>query len=444
MPDAPKIPEIRTRKPTGKPPWPMVLLAGGEKSGKSWAAAEFSGSDLIGRTFYIEIGEHYADEYGAIPGARYEIVQHDGTYRGIGNAVWAATKQECIDGKPNCIVVDSMTLLWDMLSDQAQRTAYARWRKRNPKAAEPDDEIQVTMDLWNTAKDKFANIVNLLRGHNGPVILTARLEQVTVMAGGKPTTDKTWKVRAEKNLPYEVDAVVQMPAPRRFQVTGVRSTRFQLEPGAAKEMPGFTLDGFLRQLGLDQEGATAPRSVTLTRPDERSQPTRPAEDQWGTARPASASGASRPRSCNPAQRKQLGDLALAKLGLSGEKDLLGAFGDAVGRALARPGDLTYDEAKQLIERLTAAPDHRGAQAAPPAMKADAATPPPPARPDEPKVLADLRAAIGKAAVSDLEGIWQDAKAAFEDGKLTKDQAATVESLCDQRYLQVSGEVANAS
>ena len=47
----------RTRKPTGKASWPLVLLAGREKCGKSYTASKLSASDLIDRTLYIEIGE---------------------------------------------------------------------------------------------------------------------------------------------------------------------------------------------------------------------------------------------------------------------------------------------------------------------------------------------------------------------------------------------------
>ena len=39
---------LKTRKPTGRVPWPCILLEGEEKSGKSWALAQFSTSDRIG------------------------------------------------------------------------------------------------------------------------------------------------------------------------------------------------------------------------------------------------------------------------------------------------------------------------------------------------------------------------------------------------------------
>ncbi|MFD6811895.1 hypothetical protein, partial [Streptomyces anthocyanicus] len=76
-------PKLKTRKPTGIVPWPLVLIEGEEGSGKSYSAAEFSASDLIGQTYWIDLAEGSADEYAAIEGADYEIVVHDGTYRDI-------------------------------------------------------------------------------------------------------------------------------------------------------------------------------------------------------------------------------------------------------------------------------------------------------------------------------------------------------------------------
>ena len=74
---------LQTRKPTGIPSWPIVLLTGVEKSGKTYAAAAASASEMVGRTLWLGIGEDDPDEYGAIPGTRFEIVVHDGTYRSI-------------------------------------------------------------------------------------------------------------------------------------------------------------------------------------------------------------------------------------------------------------------------------------------------------------------------------------------------------------------------
>lgn len=202
-----------TRKPTGLASWPMLLIAGFEKSGKSWSCAEASGSALIGRTLWISIGEDDPDDYANVPGADFEIVEHDGTYRDLLAAVEWAVAQPAVDGKPNLIIADSMTRLWDLLCDMAQDSANERARRKN-KAS---DEADISMDLWNVAKDRWAHFMDSFRSHQGPVLLTARLDEAAVMENGKPTQRKEFKVKAEKSLPYDVAGLIQLPhRPRRF------------------------------------------------------------------------------------------------------------------------------------------------------------------------------------------------------------------------------------
>lgn len=231
---------LKTRRPTGKAPWPMILLAGVEKSGKSYSAAAFSASDLIDRTFYIEVGEGAADQYGALPGARYEIVEHDGSYAGILAAVEAAVAEPAGD-KPHVIVIDSMTEVWGLLCDEQQSIATKRGKG------------VVTMDQWNSAKKRWRKIIDVLRGHKGPVILTARFEEVTVVKDGKPTTEKKWKVRAEKDLPFEVDGTIELKEPRRPVVAGIRTVAFSVPADGIRprDPEAFNLDSFFRSLNID-------------------------------------------------------------------------------------------------------------------------------------------------------------------------------------------------
>lgn len=231
---------LTTRKPTGKAPWPMLLLAGVEKSGKSYACAALSASDLIDRTLYIEVGEGSADQYGALPGARYEIVEHDGSWKGILAACEAAVN-EPTSGKPHAIVLDSASELWELLSDEQQAIASKRGKDT------------ITMDQWNAAKKRWRKIIDTLRASKGPVILTARLDLVTVMKDGKPTTEKQWKARAEKDLPYEVDGVIELKEPRRPVVVGIRTVAFNVPAGGIvpKDQAAFNLDGFLRSLNIE-------------------------------------------------------------------------------------------------------------------------------------------------------------------------------------------------
>lgn len=244
---------MQTRKPTGKPSWPILLLAGAEKSGKTYAAAESSASDLIGRTFWVGVGEDAPDEYGAIEGARFEIVEHDGTYRGILRALWEARREPMVDGKPNLIVLDSAGRVWALLSEAAQETANERARRKNKNVG--DDGADITMDLWNTAKQRWGHILDELRAHQGPSIVTARLEEITHVENGQPTKHKTWKVQAEKNLPFEVGAIVHLRAFGEAYLTGVRSLRYRPKPNELTRLPeDWTIDALWHQLGL-AEGA---------------------------------------------------------------------------------------------------------------------------------------------------------------------------------------------
>lgn len=249
---------LTTRKPTGKPSWPITLVAGAEKTGKSYSAAVAASSDLITTTYWVGIGEDSPDEYGLL--ADFDIVAHDGTYRGI----LAVLTEIAALPKPKdgqiLLVVDSMTRLWTLITDNAQATANARAAaaaKRYSKPA-PTGDVQISMDLWNIAKSQWGHIMDAIRAHQGPSILTARLESVTVMdQDGKPTKEKQLKVQAEKSLPFDVGAVIEMPSRGETYISGVRSVRLQLLERT--KVPDFTMDFFWRKLGL-HDTETGPRT----------------------------------------------------------------------------------------------------------------------------------------------------------------------------------------
>lgn len=173
-----------------------------------------------------------------MPGARYEVLEHDGSYPSMLEQLEEITKLPRLP-KPHAIVVDSMSKLWELLCDEQETIATKRGK------------TVVTMDQWNKAKRRWNKLYDTLRRHFGPVVLTARYEQVAVVVDGKPVEGKSqWKIKAEKNLPFEVDGIVEIPKPRQFYLNGVRSLQFDIPPGGHMPMPDFTVDGFLRQLGL--------------------------------------------------------------------------------------------------------------------------------------------------------------------------------------------------
>ncbi|MGW1625783.1 hypothetical protein, partial [Streptomyces sp. NPDC002172] len=145
--------KLKTRKPTGIVPWPLLLIEGEEGAGKTYCCAEFSASDRIGQMYWIDLAEGSADEYAAIPGADYEIIDHDGTYRDIleqVRAVHAEARRAALAGEPPVVLsIDSGTSLWRMLktwtNDRARRGRSNAQRLQE----DPDAAIDVGMNLWN-------------------------------------------------------------------------------------------------------------------------------------------------------------------------------------------------------------------------------------------------------------------------------------------------------
>lgn len=251
---------IKTRKPTGRPSWPITVLAGREGAGKTWAALSASASPLVGRTLAVTIDEDQPDEYGAIPGADFDIVEHDGTVKGILATLDEMEKEPDVDGKPTLWVIDSGGRFWDLLSTNAQNKANAK--RQN---ASRTDDSPVSVELWNEAAKQWKQFYDRLRRHNGPVILTSRLEQVVVMNGKNPTTEREWKIQGYKTLPYDAQVIVEMPERGEYLIRKVKSTRFQLDKKTPKD--DFTMDWLWGVLGLADGGDARDYGTTNADPE---------------------------------------------------------------------------------------------------------------------------------------------------------------------------------
>ncbi|MER7497124.1 hypothetical protein ABT033_31565 [Streptomyces pharetrae] len=263
---------LKTRKPNGRIGWPLVVVAGAEKTGKSHMCAEFANSDLIGRLIWIPIGESDVDSFGQI--ADFDIEdEQDGTYRGLLNTVRKAVAEPRADpNKPNAIVLDSGTILWELLQDEADLIARSRAAEKAAKYNRPgpsaDDDVVIGHSLWNRAKDRWRLVINTLRRHDGPVIICCRLDEVTEFdAQGNPTRNRTWKVKAERNLPYDATVVLQLRSYRRPTLTAVRSLVMQLAPDEERTRPGLTLDALMRDLGMERNISVPPAPFIEPQPE---------------------------------------------------------------------------------------------------------------------------------------------------------------------------------
>jgi AAA domain len=256
---------IKTRKPTGVVPWPLVLIEGPEKSGKSWACAQFSASDKVGQAYWLDFGEGTADEYGAIKGASYLLVDHDGTWRDIIEQVEEvrAEAERAAKAKepPVVLVVDSMTVEWSALSDWAAQRAKRQAGNRKKLAADPDADITISMNLWNDATSRHRRLMTLLLTFPGIVVMTARGKEVAAIGDdGKPSGDKTYKVEGHKTLAYDASVWVRMSRDSAPIVVGARSVHHGVRPGVDAPVPApqFTLDWLVFEiLGCDPGVAEA-------------------------------------------------------------------------------------------------------------------------------------------------------------------------------------------
>lgn len=228
-------PKLKTRKPTGKVAFPLIVVDGFEKSGKSSTAFKLSGSEHVGRTFVCELGEPTADEYAAL--GDYDILVHDGTYHSMMGQLRAACAEPMTDGKPNVIIFDTATALYDMLGTWIDERARSSESARAKLRDDPDAEIRPHMALWNDRKKRFEDFIDLLRDWTGIAVVVCHGKEVTqVGPDGKPVDrgPKEYKVDVSPYLLKQANARVHCEGAEggwRTSLRFGRSTPIRLEDG---------------------------------------------------------------------------------------------------------------------------------------------------------------------------------------------------------------------
>lgn len=346
---------LRTRRPTGRVPWPLILVEGGEKSGKSWACAQFSTSKRIGQMYWIDLGEGAADEYGAIPGADYLVVEHDGTWAQIIAAVAAVRDlaREAADAgqPPVVLVIDSMTAEWDMqkdwASDKARRRHEVKVRKYNAKPIGPDEEPTISMDLWNEAGARHRKLMTTLMTFPGIVLLTARGKEVAALDdAGKPIErQRDYRVEGHKTLGYDASCWIRLDRTKPGTVVGVRSVHVGIRPGyddPIKLAKDWTIEGIVFDTLRCAPAEAHARRLTALQPAE------PDEERPVSGPPAAA----RPVSGPPAELSAAAIGLLADLAQATDETGLRRVWRAAGEA-ANEGRLGEAEAAHFQEKWKA-------------------------------------------------------------------------------------------
>ncbi|WP_431892716.1 AAA family ATPase [Micromonospora haikouensis] len=340
---------LRTRPPTGRVPWPLILIEGGEKSGKSWAAATLSASPRVGRTFWIDLGEGAGDEYGAIPGVRYEIVEHDGTWPQIIGAVEAIrdiARQAADAGQPPVVlVIDSMTALWDMLKDWATNRARATDSNKKKLRNDPNAEIVVSPNFWNDANARHRRLMTILMTFPGIAVVTARGKEVAeIGSGGSPTGQKLYKVEGHKDLAFDATAWVRMSRDDHPLIVGARSVHAGIQPGSDKprKVPGLELERLVFEVLRCNPGEAFTRDLAPLQAGDAGPDGEPA----AASRPVSSPPAARPVSGPPAVLSAAATGLLDDLAQATDETGLRRIWNAAGEA-ARDGRITPAELEHV-------------------------------------------------------------------------------------------------
>jgi len=253
------------------------LLEGGEKAGKSYAAAQFSASKKVGQTYWIDLSEGAADEYGAIDDVRYLVVEHDGSWRSIINsveAVYAEAKKAADAGEPPVVlVIDSMTAEWDLLKDWAAKCARGSKKNQQRLQQDPNAEIDVSMNYWNDATTRHRRLMTKLMTFPGIVIMIARGKETAALdANGRPIPKQSdYRVEGHKNLAFDASVWVRLSREHPPIIVGARSVHAGIRPGVdrPKPVPNFSLEWLIFDvLKCDPSDAEPRQLAELTTDDE--------------------------------------------------------------------------------------------------------------------------------------------------------------------------------
>ncbi|WP_242882654.1 ATP-binding protein [Actinomadura litoris] len=227
---------LRTRRPTGAVSWPLILLEGGEKVGKTYTAIQLTASPRIGRAFWIALGEPDADEYGALPGADYELVEHEGTFASVLSAVEEihALAAEVPPGEPPVMLgIDTMTAEWEWLKDWADERARKSDSNKKKLARDPHAEIVISPNIWTDTNARHRRLMRLLMTFKGVVVIIARgRETIAVDDNGRPIPNtRDYRVEGQRGLPFDASVWIRLDRDKPATVVGCRSVHTGVRPG---------------------------------------------------------------------------------------------------------------------------------------------------------------------------------------------------------------------
>lgn len=268
-------PKLKTRKPRGIVPWPLILVEGEQYAGKDYMIGELALSKQVGTVYWLSIGERVPDEY---PPDVYDIaiVDHDGTYGDIIGQVEAAraVAQAALDAKapPVVLAINSATEWWRMISGFVYGSAAKSKAGQELLAEDPNADIKPGRGHWNFGNRKDRALMTMLKAFPGVVVVTARGRMVSatgsngqpLVVNGKPV--KEYKVDAQGDLAFETSAWVRLARGVAPKIIGMRSINPKVALDPKKNEPRSVPDLTLEQLIFDVLGCKVGESIARETP----------------------------------------------------------------------------------------------------------------------------------------------------------------------------------
>jgi hypothetical protein len=281
------VPPLDAIEPDGRVRPPVVALTGPEHTFKTTTVVKTSAHPEIGFTWAVEWGagdKGILNEYSLMPGARFKLLNHNNSVESVFGQVLAArqTARTALEHgeKPHMLVVDSFSTLWDLIKAWTYYRAAAGLTEKAEavgKTINPNTELPTGRNLWNDARTRYRQFMNVLLNWPGPVLLTCRADWVsgTNEATGHPTKDRVYSIEAHRSLPRDVTVLIRMNRDAPHVLWKCRSIHYRVDP---RENPVEFTDLDLGELMFNKmryDPHNAPLPDTQERLDSLPAPSRP-------------------------------------------------------------------------------------------------------------------------------------------------------------------------
>ncbi|GAA0607479.1 hypothetical protein GCM10010174_25780 [Kutzneria viridogrisea] len=236
-----QIPKLNLIKPDGAVRWPVIGVVGPPNSGKSMLITQFAADPRVGTTYAVEWGsgdKGVLNEYStAVPDANLYFLGHDSTVQSVYGQILAARElaRTAVERgePPHLLAIDSWSTCWELIKSWTYRRAAEGLLDKSKVPIDPNADLPIGFNLWNDARDRYRQVMNVILSWPGPVVLTCRGEWVSAVtpSGHPDRTHREYSIDAHKSLRYDVTALIRLSDEAAPQLVKCRSQYYPVKPG---------------------------------------------------------------------------------------------------------------------------------------------------------------------------------------------------------------------